>query len=273
MLTPSSQSRQTVAVIGAGKVGTAMAHLLSKAGYDVAAVYDVKAEARERAALMSGAKPVDTPGEAAEDAQVILITTPDGEIEESCGQLVSSGASLQGKKVIHMSGALSLAALEQAAGAGAGILSIHPIQTFADLQGAESSLPGSTFGVTCSQELVDWARDFVASLEGRVMLVDDCDKVLYHSAAAIASNLLAMVEYGSYVISRRLGATDPETAEAFTPLVRATVDNISRLGPAEALTGPLARGDVETLRDVQVGFQLGPAAGGGEGHAGPARNS
>jgi len=241
------EERQTVAVIGTGKVGTAMAHLLSRRGYAVVAVADRSAEARERAARLSGAVPQSSDAEAAGRAQVIIITTPDGAIADTCAQLAQA-VPLAGKKVIHMSGALSLGALEPARAAGADVLSIHPMQTFADLEGAERSLPGSTFGVTCEPALVDWARGLVEALDGRMMLVADADKVLYHAAAAVACNLLAMVEYGAFVISRRLGFSDEECARAFTPLAAATVENVSRLGPAAALTGPLARGDEETLK-------------------------
>lgn len=241
-----TDEQQTVAVIGTGKVGTAMAHLLAERGYDVVAVCDLSGEARERAAGLAGAVAHASPGEAAASAQVIIITTPDGAIAETCALIAQ--APLVGKKVIHMSGALSLEALSPARAQGADVLSVHPMQTFADMEGAEKSLPGSTFGVTCEASLEEWARGLVGALDGRTLMVPDEDKVLYHAAAAIACNLLAMVEYGAFVISRKLGFSDESSAGALTPLAAATVENVSRLGPADALTGPLARGDEETLR-------------------------
>jgi predicted short-subunit dehydrogenase-like oxidoreductase (DUF2520 family) len=242
-----AEERQTVAVVGTGKVGTAMAHLLSGRGYDVVAVADLSGEARERAASLSGAVAYASDEEAAAAAQVIIITTPDGAIADTCAA-IARAVPLEGKKVIHMSGALSLEALAPARARGADVLSIHPMQTFADLSGAEKSLPASTFGVTCDPAMADWAQTLVAALDGRMLVVPDEDKVLYHAAAAIACNLLAMVEYGAFVISRKLSFSDDSSARALTPLAAATVENVSRLGPAEALTGPLARGDEETLR-------------------------
>jgi predicted short-subunit dehydrogenase-like oxidoreductase (DUF2520 family) len=244
----SEEHPQTVAVIGTGKVGTAMAHLLSRRGFDVVAVADRDEGARTRAAGLSGARAFGEAADAAAAAQIILITTPDGTIAEVCRTIAESDAPLAGRKVIHMSGALSLGALEPAAGAGADTLCIHPIQTFADLAGAERSLPGSTFGVTCDPRLEEWSRGFVSSLEGRVLIVADEDKVLYHAAAAVACNLLAMVEYGAHVISLRLGFEDRQASEAFTPLAVATAMNVGRLGPVDALTGALARGDLSTIR-------------------------
>jgi predicted short-subunit dehydrogenase-like oxidoreductase (DUF2520 family) len=163
----ASDPGKTVAVIGAGKVGTAMALLLSARGYDVVAVADRRSEARERAAGLSGARPFEREEDAAAAARIVIITTPDGAIEEACRRIAGAGIPLEGRKVLHMSGALSLAALEAAADQGADTLSIHPIQTFADLEGAERALPGSSFGVTCEPRLVDWALGFVQDLEGR----------------------------------------------------------------------------------------------------------
>jgi predicted short-subunit dehydrogenase-like oxidoreductase (DUF2520 family) len=185
---------------------------------------------------------------------VVLITTPDGLIEDVC-RAIASGAPMDGRKVIHMSGALSLDALASAAAGGADTLSIHPVQTFADLKGAAEALPGSTFGVTCAPRLEGWAREFVTSLGGRVLMVGDTDKVLYHASAAIACNLLAMVEYGAQVACRRVGFSDQEWSEAFAPLVATTAVNVGRLGPTEALTGPLARGDIGTLRAHLVALE------------------
>jgi len=246
-MSPAPGLSQKVAIIGAGKVGTAMAHLLSVRGYEVVAVADLKPDARERAARLAGAQPFERGADAASLADIIIITTQDGMIEEVCGGLAGAGVHLAGRKVLHMSGALSRDALAAAAGKGADTLSIHPIQTFADLEGAERSLPGSTFGVTCEPGMEEWARGFVAELGGRVLMVADSDKVLYHAAAVVACNLLAMVEYGTHVICRELGFEEAETARAFAPLAAATVENVARLGPADALTGPLARGDIKTL--------------------------
>jgi predicted short-subunit dehydrogenase-like oxidoreductase (DUF2520 family) len=247
-LPPDSEASQKVAVIGAGRVGTAMAVLLSSRGFEVTAVADTSRAARARAAGLSGARPCELNEEAAGLADIIIITVPDASIEEVCAALADSGAPLEGKKVVHMSGALSLSALASAAREGAETLSIHPIQTFADLEGAEKSLPGSTFGVTCDESSLDWATGFVSSLDGRTILIAEEDKVAYHAAATVACNLFAMVEYGALAIARELGFSDDDQREAFAPLISATAQNVTRIGPVASLTGPLARGDVDTVR-------------------------
>jgi predicted short-subunit dehydrogenase-like oxidoreductase (DUF2520 family) len=238
-----------VAIIGAGRVGTAMASLLSGRGYAVVRVVDPSEFARDRAAGLSGAEPAPDPVEASAQADIILITTPDDAVEATCERIAESGIELTGKKFIHMSGVLPTGVLGAARRRGADILSIHPLQTFADLAGALEALPGSTFGVTCEAGLERWAKDFVSGLDGRAQFIEDSHKVLYHAAAVIASNLLAMVEYGAQSIARELGFSDDGFAEAFMPLARATLDNVGRLGPSGALTGPLARGDTGTITE------------------------
>ena len=241
-------SRGRVAIVGAGRVGTAMSGLLSSRGYTVTGVADPSEFARQRAAALSGAEPDADPAAAAAGADIILITTPDDKIGETCGLIAFSGRDLSGKKFIHMSGALSLEALDAARQAGADVLSIHPLQTFADLEGALAALPGSAFGVTCEPEMEEWAERFVSDLDGRTQFIADSDKVLYHAAAVLASNVLAMVEYAAESVARELGFSDEGFLAAFMPLARATLDNVARLGPLHALTGPLARGDAGTIK-------------------------
>jgi predicted short-subunit dehydrogenase-like oxidoreductase (DUF2520 family) len=236
-----------VSVIGAGKVGTAIAVVLSSRGYEVIKVCDTSERHRERAAKLVGSPATGDCVEAAGDADIVLITTPDGAIAGVCRRIAESGLDLAGKVFIHMSGAASLSALDAAARRGAVALCVHPLQTFADIESAIRSIPGSTFAVTCSSEVERWAYGFVGDMGGRVLLVMERDKPLYHAAAVIACNLLTIVEYAAFKACLGLGFSDKEAKEAFMPLVGATVDNIARIGPVESLTGPLARGDVGTL--------------------------
>jgi len=242
-----TDSAGTVSVIGAGKVGTAMAVVLSSRGYDVAKVCDTSGERRERAAKLVDARATDDCVDAARDVEIVLLTTPDGAIEGVCRRIADSGVEIAGKTFIHMSGAVPLSALDSARERGARAICVHPLQTFADLEGAIRTLPGSTFAVTCSADVEPWAQMLVEGMEGRMLLVKDSDKTLYHAAAVIACNLFTIVEYAAYETCLGLGFPGQDAAKAFMPLVGATADNIARLGPVESLTGPLARGDISTL--------------------------
>lgn len=242
-----SEQGGRVAVIGTGKVGTAMGCALSSAGYRLVGVWDINEDALGRAASLLEAEVSADSVEAARRADIVLITTPDRAIEEACRKVAESGIDIRDKKFIHMSGALSLSALTAAADRGAETLCVHPLQTFADLEGALASLRGATFGVTCADHLQPWARGLVSDLGGRMLPVDDDDKVVYHAAAVMACNLMTMIQHGAQSLCLRLGFTVDEAREAFMPLVAATVENIARLGPTDALTGPLARGDMATI--------------------------
>ncbi|MBN1289403.1 MAG: DUF2520 domain-containing protein [Actinobacteria bacterium] len=243
---------ENTAIIGAGKVGTAIAIAVSGAGYSVTGVVDTDSSAGEKLASLTGARLLSDPGQACLNADLVIVTTPDSLIAAVCEEIGKACADLRGKKVMHMSGALSLEVLEPAERKGADVLCIHPLQTFADLEGAVKALPGSRFGVTCAPGFESWARGFVEAIGGTMLPVDDSDKVLYHAAAVMACNLITMVVFGAEVLYRGLGFTPDEARTAFMPLLNATVDNIERLGPSQALTGPLSRGDVST-----IGMHLG----------------
>lgn len=246
-----------VAVIGAGRVGTAMASILCTRGFEVSAVFDTDAAAAERAAELSGAVAATSAPEAARTADIVLITTPDDSIEEASGAVAVALGDTSGKRFVHMSGALGLGVLGEASARGADVLSIHPIQTFADLEGAVRSIPGSTFGVTCAPDLEEWARGFVDAMEGNVLVVADSQKALYHAAAVMACNLFTMLEHAALSVYTGLGLSDEDARAALLPLVRTTLYNIERMGPAPALTGPLARGDVATLLSNIEALEVG----------------
>jgi len=249
-------SQEKIAVVGAGKVGTAVGYLLRRAGYDIVAVSDLNPAAVEGSLPYTGGKPYSSPVEAVQGANVILITTPDDEIAGICATLSEAGAILQGDKVVHMSGAGGLDLLETARLSGALVASIHPIQSFADVEGAIENLPGSTFGVTAQQELVTWAEQLVRDLGGTPFLIAEGDKPLYHAAACMASNYLTTLMHTVETLYTSFGLTREEALRAFWPLVRGTMKNIERQGTVSALTGPIARGDTGTIRKHLAALSL-----------------
>jgi predicted short-subunit dehydrogenase-like oxidoreductase (DUF2520 family) len=147
-----------------------------------------------------------------------------------------------------MSGAGGLDLLESACQAGALVASIHPIQSFADIKGAIENLSGSTFGVTAQPEIIEWAENLVKDLGGIPFLITEANKPLYHAAACMASNYLTTLMHTVELIYTSFGLTHDEAIRAFWPLVRGTLKNIERSGTVQALTGPIARGDLGTVQ-------------------------
>jgi len=249
-------SQDRIAIVGAGKVGTAVGYLLRSAGFAVVAVADRSPSAVEKSLSYTGGKPYTLPSEAAKEANIIIITTPDDEIAGICATLSKSGAISPGDKVVHMSGAGGLDLLESARRSGALVASIHPIQSFADIEGAIENLPGSTFGITAQQEIIDWSEELVLILGGTPFLVAESDKPLYHAAACMASNYLTTLMHTVETLYTSFGLTREEALRAFWPLVRGTMKNIERQGTVSALTGPIARGDSGTIRKHLAAFSL-----------------
>ncbi|MDI9570626.1 MAG: DUF2520 domain-containing protein [Pseudomonadota bacterium] len=242
-----------IAIVGLGKVGTAMGSLLKKAGYPIVAIADRNPDTLARALPYTGGRVCPSIAVAPEGADAVLITIADDAIAAVCREL--AGALRPGQKVIHCSGAGALDLLASARDAGAYIASIHPIQSFAHVEGAIENIPGSTFGITADEEIREWAVDFVLALGGTPFFVPDADKPLYHAAACIASNYLTTLLYMVEAIYLHLGLDRQEAIRAFWPLVRGTLRNIESRGTVEALTGPIARGDIGTVERHLIAFQ------------------
>ncbi len=247
-------SRKRVAIIGAGRVGGALGRLLAEAGYEVTALVARSRESAERASAFVGAgRALTDPAEAATTADIVIIATPDGAIRPVCEEIADRGG-LRGKPtVVHVSGAHSLDLLDAAKAAGAPRAVLHPLQSVPGMEQGLANLRGSFFRIEADPESLEVARELVTAIGGmelelRRWTSDDTSAALYHAGAVAVSNyLVALVDYGLRLYEA-LGAGREEALEAVLPLIRGTLANIEKLGPTRALTGPIARGDVETVR-------------------------
>lgn len=237
-----------VSIIGVGTVGTAIGHILQQKGYQVAAVAARTEETLRKAHAFLSAFSTRNIVEAAKKGNLIFITTSDDQIEKVCQEIAQGNGFKEGDAVFHMSGALPTDVLKSALVKGAKIGSIHPMQTFAGIEGAIQNIPGSVFGVTADRDLLPVAREIVAALGGEAVEVKDEDKAIYHAAAcAVCNYFITLVHYGEELY-QSLGIKKEVALKAFLPLLRGTLANLERYGTAEALTGPIARGDVGTIK-------------------------
>lgn len=235
------------AIIGAGMVGTAIGFLLKKAGHKVTAVADLSAAHLKRAKTYLGAEVFREPSRAAAQADCLLITTPDDRISSVCEEIVSNSC-VKGKKVFHMSGAGGLDLLESAARAGAAVSSIHPLQSFSSVDSAIQNIPGSYFGVTADSRVRKFSSDIVRDLQGIPIYITPEQKPLYHAAACIASNYLVSLMSVVESLYLSIGLSEKDARRAYLPLVYGSLNNISKQGCPNALTGPIARGDLGTVQ-------------------------
>jgi len=240
-------AKPSLAFVGTGKVGSALAVCLHRRGYPVAAVYNRTREKAVATARETRAAVADDPAGAARLAEVVFITTSDGAIGLLDERIGEGGGWRRGQTAVHTSGAQGAAVLRRAREAGAAAVSLHPLQSFAGLEAALENLPGSWFAMEGDEEAFVTAREMVEDLEGRVFQVDTAAKPLYHAAACVASNYLVSLMYLATGWFEPFGLGRDQAFRALWPLVRGTLNNIERLGVARALTGPVERGDASTI--------------------------
>lgn len=228
-----------LAFAGAGRLAAVLAPALEQAGYSVAAVASRSAAHGEQLAQrLAGCRVVPLDG-LAEQADVIFLTVPDSAI----GAVSAEVRWRAGSAAVHCSGAAGLDVLQAAASAGAAVGSFHPLQSFA--AGAEAPLAGVTVAI---EGLEDVLASMARALGCRPLSLPPGLKPLYHASATLASNYLVTLLGQAARLWQPLGCSESEALAALLPLVRTTVDNVERLGAAGALTGPIARGDGDTVR-------------------------
>lgn len=236
---------RTVAIVGAGRVGTAMAVLLARAGHRIVAVAGGTGVAARAAQHLPGVPVLDA-DEAATAADLVLIGTPDAAIAEVAAALARAGAVGPGDAVAHLSGATGLDALDAVRASGAAALCIHPLQTCPTVEAAIARIPGSAFAITATDAAgVELGMRIARDAGGDPFTLEDARKPLYHAAAVLASNdLVALVDLAQRAMA---AAGVPDPARALAPIQRATLENLAAAPTADALTGPVLRGDAATV--------------------------
>lgn len=240
-----SSNKFRVGVVGAGRVGAVLAAVLRDAGHEiVAAAGESDASRRRIDSLLPGVEKTK-PSDAARVSDLLLLTVPDDMLPNVVAMLSASGAIHPGQVVVHTSGRHGLAVLGPARAVGARIIAMHPAMTFT---GTEIDLPrleGCVFGVTADETDRALAESLVADLGGRPLWVPEDRRTLYHAGLAHGANHLVTLVAEAMEILSAAGADDP--AATLRPLLIAALDNALEEGDA-ALTGPIVRGDVETVR-------------------------
>lgn len=234
-----------IAIVGPGRVGTLLAIASSRAGHRVVAVAGGTAQARDRVvSAVAGVRPYGRASDAVAAAELVLLCVPDDALDDVVTELAVSGAIGDTHRVVHVAGSRGLGALRRAALAGAATAACHPAMTVPQGAMDPDLLVGAAWAVTARANDLSWARELVTDLGGDPFEVPDDRRPLYHAGLAVASNAV-----GAAVATARqlLLAAKVEDPSAFlAPLIQASVANVLERG-AEAVTGPVVRGDVGTL--------------------------
>jgi predicted short-subunit dehydrogenase-like oxidoreductase (DUF2520 family) len=234
-----------VGVIGAGRVGAVLAAALRAQGHIIVSVAGESDASTRRAAELLPGVPMAKPTAVARDCDVLLLTVPDDMLDNVVTQLTASGAIHEGQLVVHTSGSHGLRVLDPATGLGARPVALHPAMTFTGTARDLDRLTDCVFGVTAGSDERAWAGDLVSELGGSVMWVPEELRGLYHAGLAHGANHLVTLVTQAMELLGAAGADDP--AAILRPLLQAALDNALAEGDT-ALTGPIVRGDVNTVR-------------------------
>ena len=232
------------AVVGPGRVGTALALALHDAGYEIVAVagrgqaaIDAFVERLPSAAALPAAS-------AARAAELVIVAVPDDALSSLVADVARDDGVAEGSRWVHVSGGFGTDVLRPAHLAGAGVAACHPAQTFPDPDTGRAALPGSSWAVTADESNIGWARVLVTDLRGAPVTVPARSRTLYHAGLTVGSNATATVVTLARDLLLGAGVEDP--ASFLGPLVTTSAANAAGAG-ASALTGPVRRGDAGTV--------------------------
>jgi predicted short-subunit dehydrogenase-like oxidoreductase (DUF2520 family) len=238
---------ETVSIVGAGRVGRSLGRLLHELGWRIGGVTGRSISTARAAVRAIGAgQPLDAPTHEVLNSRVILITTPDGAIEDVAVNLARlGGKEWSGKVALHTSGALDSSVLQPLAELGAATGSMHPMQTFSYQNFPD--LANCIFGIDGSPAALQAARKMIHQLGGVAVRLSGANKAAYHAAGSFACvYVLALMETATRILMTQ-GFKRRQAMRALLPLTRQTLDNFESVGPLAAWTGPLSRGDFSTI--------------------------
>jgi predicted short-subunit dehydrogenase-like oxidoreductase (DUF2520 family) len=253
----------TLAIVGAGHLGCALGRLWHRAGMlRIGAVMTRSAASAAQAAAFIGA------GVAVADiadigaAELYLLATPDRALQQTCEALAARGAFRPGSIVFHCSGALGSDILQAARAAGAHAASIHPIRSFAQPEQVAASFAGTWCGIEGDAPALAVLAPLFEGLGAKLVAIRPEAKTLYHAAAVFASNYLVTMGDAALQAYAGAGIARADALQIIAPLMENTLANLLAHGPEAALSGPVARGDMETVeRHAAALQQLDPELG------------
>jgi len=238
----------SVAIVGPGRLGRALALELRCAGYSISEIVsrDTVASKRKARELARKVDAQSSTGDSAHlDADLVWFCVPDREIAAASHQLAT--AIVWKKKIaFHSSGALASDELKALRRRGASVASVHPLMTF--VSGSIPSLKGVPFAVEGDATAVRAARRIVRNLGGEAFTIRKQHKAAYHAWGAFTSPLLVATLVTGERLARAAGLSAVEARKKMLPIVRQTITNYETLGPAGAFSGPIVRGDAEIVR-------------------------
>ena len=248
-----SNPRPSIGFIGAGSLATNLTLALSAAGWNVRAIASRSpASAQRLADLIPSCRAEADPQSVVDRCHLVFLTVPD----DAISRVASSLTWTPGRAVVHCCGAATSDILSPAAIAGALCGSFHPLQTFIPSMPANEDpstyalarMQGITFAVEGSGWLLQTLETMASDLGGNAIHVRPTDRPLYHASAVMSCGALVALLHSAASLWKEMGVDNETAFRSLLPLARATLENAANLGPEAAATGPVVRGDIDTVR-------------------------
>ena len=240
--------KPSVGIVGCGRLGTALAKTLCDKGYEIVGVSSLPLTSAQMLAELCGISvATDRPLEITRKADVVFLTTPDGVIESVCDAISRQDGFSPDAVVLHCAGAHASTILSSARRCGASIGSMHPLQSFASVDISQNPFKGIRVAIEGDSKAVSIAAEMAGDLEALPLRIITEGKPLYHAAAVVASNFLVTLMGVAFRLIQQAGVSPEEAFPVLKPLIEGTLSNIDRVGIENALTGPVVRGDVQTV--------------------------
>lgn len=241
-----------IAIVGAGTVGSVLGRILADNGERIVAVVSRSMRSARAAGKFLRCKTVSTSLAALPPrTDLVYITTPHAAVEEVAYKLATvAHLNFRRLLVCHASGMLTAEVLKPLAQKGATVFSFHPLQTFPRDFSPKEILPTARniwYGVDGTPKAIGKAKQLARRLSGKVIVIRPEMRVLYHAACVVASNHLTTMLWVLEQLFRTMKTSERQFYPIFEPIIRATLHNVARTSPAQALSGPIARGGVETV--------------------------
>lgn len=242
----------TLNIVGAGHVGRTLGRLFAAHGaFTVQDVLTRSLDSAGQAVAFIGAGQAVAELADLRPATAWMLAVSDDQIAPSCAALAQAGL-LQDAVVFHCSGAKASSALQAAIDAGALAASVHPVRSFADPEGVAAAFAGTWCGIEGDAGALALLTPTFEAIGARLVAIDPAAKTVYHAASVFASNYLVTVLDAALRAYVAAGVPEEVARELARPLASETLANVFRLGPAAALSGPVARGDVATVARQQA---------------------
>ena len=247
--------RPPIGIVGVGKVGVTLALMAKRRGYSVVLGARDSEKASRLIESFDEELTVVSMTQCAKESDFVILSVSDNAILAVCTLLSENRCLGTGKVLVHCSGALDKKVLEPASKCGCHVGSMHPLQTFPSVEAALKRLAGTHWFYEGDQEILSAMVSLIEHLEGVPVKIETGAKMMYHAGAVFACNYLSSLMDMALASGEAAGLPRATYFRALRPLIDATLTNIESQGAAKALTGPLARGDANTIESHLEAFR------------------